>query len=192
MLDERGAAAALKEAFKTFGYHVSFHEGTIFVRTAIWAFEIDEYCIPAKILAVIVEHIGQIPRIPAAYIVQKNRDPGTTCMLDDELNYLEKIRAMAEKAKTPIRRTGLWLDGHEIWQTRQGLKVRPMDPRYTRIIEAEALKTARVQMEDDRPGSYIAFKGFVGTAIVQGIEHRAEDGKLARIEDFPWLGEGGE
>ena len=191
MLDEKGAAGALREAYKGSGYHVMFHDGRIFARTETWAFEIDEYCIPVKVLGTIVEHIGMIPDRPAAYIAQKDRDPGTTCMLDDELSAFLKIQGMAKTAVTPIRRTGLWLDGHEIWQTNKGLKCRPMDPRYTRIVDDAALKTACVMMQADVPGSEIFFKPFTGIAMICGIERRKEDGRLARIEDYPWLGEGG-
>ena len=81
------------------------------------------------------------------------------------------------------------LDGFEIWQTSQGLKARPMDPRYTSMVEGDASLNAFIQMDADKLGPAIAFHTFVGEVIIQGVDY-SKNGNMARIEGFPWLGEG--
>ena len=189
MLDEKRTVAALREAFKGAGYHVAFTEDQILVRNDVWAFWVDSLYIPPKVLGTIVEHIGLIPNRPAAYRAQKDLEPGYTCMLDDELNAWKQIREIIDKSQTKIRRTGLLLDGFEIWQTSQGLKARPMDPRYTSMVEGDASLNAFIQMDADKLGPAIAFHTFVGEVIIQGVDY-SKNGNMARIEGFPWLGEG--
>lgn len=189
MLDEKGTAAALRAAYKGGGYRVAFAEGKVMIRTDTWGAEIEEEYIIPKILGAIVEHIGVVPKAPAAYFAQKKADPGMTCMLDTELNAWVKIHALANAATTPIRRTRLMMDGYEIWQTKQGLRARPMDPSYTRIIDEGGVNQAFVRMDGEELSNEIYYKGFTETAVIYGVKYK-KDGGLERIEGFPWLGKG--
>ena len=189
MLDEKGTVAALKEAYKNGGYRVAFAEGKVLIRAATWSAEIEEEYIYPKILGTIVEHIGVLPEKPAAYFSQKKADPGMTCMLDDELSAWVKLHALANAATTPIRRTRLLMDGYEIWQTKQGLRACPMDPAYTRIIDESGAKQAFVRVDGEELSKEIYYKGFAETVIIYGVKYE-KDGSLARIEGYPWMGEG--
>ena len=144
MLDEKRTVAALKEAYKIGGFHVAFSRGKVLIRGGYWAAEIEQDYIFPKVLGAIVEMIGVLPVMPAAYIAGKSMDPGTTCSLDAELSAWDEIRERAEKAKTRIRRTQLTVNGFEIWQTKDGLRARPMDGKYTKIIEEQGLGQAFV------------------------------------------------
>ena len=188
MLDEKGTVAALKEAYKNGGYRVAFAEGRVLIRAGVWGVEIEAEYICPKILGTVVEHIGILPDDATAYLAHKDADPGMTCSLDVELAAWAEIRKNAEEAKTRIKRTQLTLDGYEIWQTSEGLKVRPMAQRFTRIIEAAGVKQAFIQMAGGELGQAIFFKGFVELAVIYGIEKKGDN--LTRIEGFPWLGEG--
>ena len=188
MLDEKGTAAALREAYKNGGYRVAFAEGRVLIRAGVWGVEIEAEYICQKILGTVVEHIGILPDDSTAYLAHKDADPGTTCSLDEELAAWAEIRRNAEAAKTHIKRTQLTLNGYEIWQTGEGLKVRPMAQRFTRIIEATAVKQAFIQKIGDELGQAIYFKGFVELAVIYGVEQKGDN--LTRIEGFPWLGEG--
>lgn len=188
MLDEKGTVAALKEAYKNGGYRVAFAEGRVMIRAGVWGAEIEAEYICPKVLGTIVEHIGILPDDAAAYLAHKDADPGATCSLDVELSAWAEIRRNAEEAKTHIKRTQLMLNGYEIWQTGEGLKVRPMAQKFTRIIEAAGVKQAFIQMVGGELGQAIYFKGFVELAVIYGIESKGDN--LTRIEGFPWLGEG--
>ena len=190
MLDEKGMVAALKEAYKNGGYRVAFAEGRVMIRAGGWAVELDEEYIRPRVLGTVVEHIGVLPGKPTAYYCKKKMDPGSGVSLDAELDAWEVIHKNHEAADTPIRRTRLQLDGCEIWQTGAGLRARPMDPDFTRIIDEEGIKRAFVRMEDEAPGKEIFFKGFAERAVICGKTYQNNPG-LARIEGFPWLGEGG-
>jgi hypothetical protein len=187
MLNEKGTVAALKDAYKS-GYIVAFTEDLVLIRAGLWAVEIDESQIPPKVMGTLVEHIGVLPAAPAAYLCKKGGDPGTTCSLDVELTGWDGIRAKAKEANTPIRRTGLMMDGKEIWQS-AGLKTLPVDPAYTRIIDEGWCKYAKVLEDEQELGSFIVIPGFAGTAIIQG-KPREEHGNLDRLDGWPWLGEG--
>lgn len=188
MLSERGMAAALKAAYKSGGYKAAFSEGKLLIRCNAWAVELDEDYLMPKVLGIVTEHIGVVPKTPAAYFCQKKMDPGSSCSLDDELNAWDKLREQAESADTPIRRTRVRLDGYEIWQTREGLRARPVNPDFTRIIDEAGLKLAFVRMEDGAPGKELWFKGFAEQAVICGVTYENNPG-LARIEGFPWMGE---
>lgn len=189
MLDEKGLVAALKTAFKGGGYKAAFVEGKLLLRCGVWAVEMDEEYLMPKVLGVVTEHIGIVPGIPAAYFCQKKMDPGSGVSLDEELDAWVALREMFEAAATPIRRTRLLMDGYEIWQTGEGLRARPMDPDFTRIIDEEGIKMAFVRIEDGAPSKDIYFKGFAERAVICGVTYENNPG-LARIEGFPWLGEG--
>lgn len=189
MLDEKGAAAALKEAYKIGGFHVAFAGSKVLIRAGYWAAEIEKDYLFPKILGAIVEMIGVLPATPAAYIAGKLMDPGTTCSLDAELSAWDEIRERAKKAETRIRRTQLTVNGFEIWQTRDGLRARPMDGKYTKIIEEQGLGQAFVIKDGDELGTELFFKGFAETVVVCGVEFH-DNAVVSRIEGFPWLGEG--
>lgn len=189
MLDEKGLVAALKTAFKGGGYRAAFAEGKLLLRCGYWAAELKvEYILP-KVLGTVVEHIGVVPEDPAAYFCQKKMDPGSSYSLYEELKAWEALKELIDSADTPIRRTRLLMDGYEIWQTGEGLRARPMDPNFTRIIDEEGVKMAFVRIEDGAPSKDIYFKGFAERAVICGVTYENNPG-LARIEGFPWLGEG--
>lgn len=188
MLDEKGMVAALKAAYKEGGYRVAFAEGRVMIRAGVWGVEIEAEYIYPKILETVVEHIGILPDDATAYLAHKDADPGTTSSLDVELAAWAEIHRNAEEAKTHIKRTQLTLNDYEIWQTGEGLKVRPMDQRFTRIIEASGVKQAFIHMAGGELGQAIYFKGFAELAVIYGIEQKGDN--LTRIEGFPWLGEG--
>lgn len=188
MIDEKGMVAALKDAYKS-GYRVAFAEGRVMVRCGVWAVEMDEEYLMPKVLGTITEHIGIIPAKPAAYFCNKKMDPGSSCALDAELNAWDELHKRSEDAITPIRRTRLRLEGFEIWQTNESLRIRPMSPDLTRIIDEEGAKLAFVRTEDDEPGTEIYFKGFAERAVICGATSKNSP-EMARIEGFPWLGEG--
>ena len=190
MLDEKKTVAALKAAYKGGGYRVAFTEGTVLIRAGEWAAEIDAEYIWPKILGTIVEHIGMLPERPAAYTARKGMDPGSTCMLDEELAAWAELDAKAEAATTPIRRTRLQIEGYEVWQTGQELRARLMDPYFTQIIDDEGANRAYTYADGDRLGAEICFKGFVETVIITGVKYSKASSAMQRIDGFPWLGEG--
>lgn len=189
MLNEKRTVAALKDAFKGGGYKAAFVDGKLLLRCGVWAVEMDEEYFLPKVLGTVVEHIGVIPVEPAAYYCQKKMDPGSGVSLDEELDAWAALRKMFDAATTPIRRTRLLMDGYEIWQTGEGLRARPMNPNFTQIIDEEGIKLAFVRIEDGAPSKDIYFKGFAERAAISGVTYENNPG-LARIEGFPWLGEG--
>lgn len=189
MLDEKGMVAALKAAYKEGGYRVVFSEGHVMIVAGYWAVDLDEEYIWPKVLGTVVEHIGMLPQAPAAYICQKDYDPGSTCMLDPELERWATIRSNAASAETAIRRTRLTINGHEIWQTGKSLKVMQVDPAITRIVDEEGARRGCVRLDSGDKEFKIYFKGFAELAVICGLDHK-DSPEMARIEGFPWMGEG--
>ena len=190
MLDEKRTVAALKAAYKGGGYKVLFDGHLISVRAGYWAFEIGRDLLPREVLGKIVEHIGVIPGSGEAYFCKKG-SIGQTVNLDEELLAWEKLRAEARKARTPVRVTRLFADGLQVWQETEKMRVLLIDPERLQIVDPDFHNTAMC-CEEDTPPDKIFLCGLDehSLAVVIASERGEHDGGLARLDGYPWRGEG--
>lgn len=185
MLDEKRAAAAMKEACRKGGYRFVLCNGILSVRAEGWGFQGALENIPAKVLGLIAEHLGSFPQDLDAYELKKDA-PEQSVMLDQEGSWWDGVRGLLDaEEKIPMRQTPLLLNGQEIWQEQQTLKTRRVDPDRTRIIDSERRQEAEV-----RPGHIgtLLWRSMAGT-VAYVMAEPDEDGRLERLDGWPWCGE---
>ncbi len=188
MLDETRAAAAMKEAWKKAGYRFVLSRGILSVRAEDWGFQGALENIPVKVLGLITEHFGCFPEDGDAFELKKD-EAEQSVMYDQEASWWEQIRGILDSGElVPMKQTPLTMNGFEIWQEQKALKTRMVDPGFTRIIEKARRQEAETRAEGK--GLTLLWHSMAGT-IVYVMAEQDDEGKLERLDGWPWCGEGG-
>ena len=188
MLDEKKLASAMKDAWRGAGYRVLLLQDTVMVRCSFWAFSVDRTHAPRKALGLIAEHAGELPET-GAYRCSKEGG-AQTMIVDEEISFADRIVEKINSGKLrSCRRTELTLAGDEIWQDVGTLRVRLVNPDYSRIIHPDFFGEVETDPEDPESSLYVQDMGN-GWAVVQPMR-RGENPKLEHLDGFPWCGEGG-
>ena len=65
VIEEKGMLAAMKDAYKGGGYKVAVEDSAgcenMILHTAMWTVVVLKKELPRKVLAMIVEHVGEVP-----------------------------------------------------------------------------------------------------------------------------------
>ena len=192
MLNEKRCAAALKEAFREGGYRVMFEGGFVSVVAGAWAFRVRTELLPREALGRIVEHIGVIPGENEAYFCQKGLT-GQTTSLDEALAIWDRLKQLAGKAKTPVKRTRINVYGFSAWQEKKNLRIVLIDPTRLQIVDPDYLNQGRCIADDPDTLDHIFFHGWDDELAVICVAKRGEhDSGMDRLDGFPWGGEAAE
>lgn len=127
MIDERGLLAAVRSAWRGGGYEVVGNGQELVLRGQGWLAVLPRGIAPRKVLALLVEHLGEIPE-GTAWKVQK-KVGAQMQMVDMALGAVDTIRRELESEPNPreAHRTAMNWKGREIWQTEK-LEVYAYDP----------------------------------------------------------------
>lgn len=185
MLDEKGAAAAMKAAWRLDGYHFVLSNGILSVRGTGWGFQGALENIPVKCLGLIAEHFGIFPEDGDCFKLRKD-EAKQSVMYDQEAGYWEGIRKLLDADKTPMRQTPLTYNCYEIWQEQKELRTRPVDPGKTRIVENARRQDAKVAVGHPETLLWTSMAGTIAYVLTEP----PEEGKLDRLDGWPWCGEG--
>lgn len=117
MIDERGLLAAVRSAWRGGGYEVVGNGQELVLRGRGWLAVLPRGIAPRKVLALLVEHLGEIPE-GTAWKVQK-KVGAQTQMVDMALGAVDSVRRELEEDPDPrwVKRTAMNWRGREIWQT---------------------------------------------------------------------------
>lgn len=135
VIDEKGLMAAMKDAYKAEGYKVAVEDSAgienVILHTSMWTVVVMKKELPRKVLGLIAEHIGDIPKPGTAYQVKKKETQTEifNMVADAPLDYQS-----GEKKRRVIRRTSLVLGGFPLWQTATDEKVVKVLPDEEEII----------------------------------------------------------
>lgn len=123
VINESGLCAAMRKAFgkKSTGYKVAAQlspkgERELILSAPGWTAEISRENAPRKVLAMIVEHVGDLPDEGIAFQV-KDKDVQT------EIYNMAVPDAGAQATGYRVKRSGLTYNGYQIWQQVDNLKV---------------------------------------------------------------------
>ena len=135
VIDEKALCAAMKAAYKkkSTGYKVAARiseKGAeeIVLSAPGWTAIIIRENAPRKVLALIVEHVGDLPQIGQAFQVQDANSQ--TEIFDMAIPELEEL---AEGAV--VKRTRLNYDGYQIWQRTDDRTVFMMPPKHEDMLD---------------------------------------------------------
>ena len=184
MLDEKGTAAAMKAAWRKRGYRFVLSSGILSVRAEGWGFQGSLENIPNKVLGLIAEHFGCFPEDGDCFELKKD-EAEQSVMYDQEASWWEQQRALFDEEHAAMLQTPLLLNGYEIWQEQRELKTRLVDPLKTQIIENARRQDAKIA--EGHPGTLL-WSSMAGT-IAYVLTELPEEGKLDRLDGWPWCGE---
>ena len=138
VINEKGLCAAMSDAFrkKSTGYKVAARlsekgERELVLSAPGWTAVISRENAPRKVLALIVEHVGDLPDEGMAFHV-KDKDVQTEIykMAVPEEPSLENGAAVPA-----VKRTKLTYDGHQIWQRTDNLQVFMMSQKIEALLD---------------------------------------------------------
>lgn len=133
ILDEKGAAKALKEAWKE-GYIISPGREMMNIYTAKWAVVAPERMLPLQVSQALVEHVGHIPVDPEK--VRKG-EVNQTVMEDDVDWRADRIIQIRERStlmrKMPVIYKGKW----QLYHT-DNMQVFTFDQELLGVVSEEA------------------------------------------------------
>lgn len=141
-INEKRLCAAMKAEWRAGGYDVVSYgeDNRLFINGSHWCVEMKQSEAPRKVLALLVEHLGDIPR-GAAWRVSKDTGAQSE-MVDAVLTRIDglKNRLMQER-EMEVNRTAMHWKGLELWQ-REDLRVQAYDGGLVRIGEGDPVECA--------------------------------------------------
>lgn len=118
IVNEKALVSAMKDSYKGGGYSVAFGSGQVFISGHSWSVWCAEDELPRKVLGMIAEHLGKIPKAGQAYRICKAM--GIQSQLFDEMVGGEQEIADKVHCGSRCTVTGLTINGMDVWQNENG------------------------------------------------------------------------
>lgn len=164
IIDDKALIKRMKEAKKSFGYHVAVSRGVgnkniiIVADNKRWAVVMEQKNAPRKVLGLIAEHMGMLPDPGESYLVRKK---------DAQLEMSEIVSGMlgnitdTEKPQLMIAGTPLYYGGYQLWQRKEDLRIFKVNPELSDLLilptnEAKIIGNSMIKAEDLESRGYIA------------------------------------
>lgn len=135
IIDEKGLLRAMKAEYKVLGYHVAAMGDAgkikhIIITGKRWGVMMEKKSVPRKVLGLLAEHIGEIPTVNEGYKVRRG-----DIQTEIHENAMMTYRAFHKEDVQigTVRRTGLTLNGYNLWQRGKDLRVAQVDPELESI-----------------------------------------------------------
>lgn len=171
MIDERGLLAAVRSAWRGGGYEVVGNGQELVLRGQGWLAVLPRGIVPRKVLALLVEHLGEIPE-GAAWKVYKKQGAQAQ-MVDMALEAVDTIRRELESESNPreAHRTAMTWKNWEVWQT-EDLKVATFDPNLVAMGVGDAMAYGQRLVWDDEGGLLVLDpkEGVIDEALRERLE----------------------
>ena len=149
MINEKALVAAMKSEWRGGGYEVvGYGEGNrLWINGNNWCVEMRQSEAPRKVLALLVEHLGEIP-CGSAWAVSK--DGGAqSLVVDMMLTRIDTVKnVLMREEEREIKRTAMKWNGLEVWQTDK-LEVLTYDGAEVRIGEGDPVVCGDVLVWND-------------------------------------------
>lgn len=163
IIDESGLIRAMKAEYKRLGYRVATMGDAIDVKHIIitgigWGVMMEKVSAPRKVLGLLAEHIGDIPGVDEGYKVRKGEVQME--IHQDAIQTFRGFHGVTDKITT-AKRTGLVLNGYQLWQDAKDQHVMMVDPELEDIAflarnEAKLVDKKMLLLADSESTAYIA------------------------------------
>ena len=148
MINERALLAALKDEWKGAGYTVGRTGERLLLKGIGWTLHCTMEVLPRKVLALLVEHLGEIPAAGDCWVVSKKSGSQTAILQVADTDFSD---ARGNKAAA----TSLTFGGWRVWQEEESLRVLLMNEDLTSIVylpkDSEARATENGIVKDAGP-----------------------------------------
>lgn len=176
IVNEKALVSAMKDSYKGGGYSVAFGGGTVRLAGHCWSVRCDEDELPRKVLGLIAEHLGKIPKDGTAFRISKAL--GIQQQLFEEMVNGEEAIEVAACQGRRCTVTGLTVNGQDLWQAEDG-GVMLADPDKEEMWVPASLCMASdkwMGIRDENSAVYITLEEVPYTIAA----------KLAYLEKFRW------
>ena len=182
IIDDKALMKLMKEAKKSFGYHVAVSRSAGNTKNIIiaadnkrWAVVMEPKNAPRKVLGLIVEHMGTLPAPGECYFVRKK---------DAQLEMSEIVTDMlsditdTDKPLLQIAGTHLHYGAYQLWQRKEDMRIFKVDPELSDLLilptnEAKIIGNSMIKAEDLESRGYIAVDNDKDAHNVQ-MEHLSQ------------------
>ena len=139
VISESGLCAAMRDAFrkKSTGYKVAMRqlEGEnpeVVLSTSDWTVIIEKENAPRKVLALIVEHLGDLPQVGQAFHVKDDN-------VQTEIFSMAVPEAEQLQPNVTVKRTQIAYMGHTIYQREDNNTVYMIPPKLEDLLDGKLL-----------------------------------------------------
>ena len=179
VINESGLCAAMKAAFrkKSTGYKVSSRnngdgETEIILSAPGWVAIIAKKSAPRKVLALIVEHMGDLPKPGQAFQIQDQQAQSTI--------YEMAVPALPENTAAEVKRTTITYKGDRIYQCADNT-VYMVSPKVEALLASTLLPLTMTERE------WFCTKGMASTLFLSPEDTmQDETAALGHLEAFRW------
>lgn len=165
IIREQGLIKNMRESYKGHGYSVAVSDDAVGVESIIIIAKNcvvvgDKKKMPRKVLALIVEHMGELPQPGEAYQIRKNHPQVE--IFDVAIKHLKGMHADNKPLKV-AKRTNLTMGGYQLWQRKDDLRIFRLDPVLENILELSrgihrTVGDDVLMMEDTESRAYVYFE----------------------------------
>ena len=186
VIEEKGLLAAMKDAYKLDGYKVAVEDSAgvenVILSTGARTVVILKSALPRKVLGMIAEHIGDIPKPGTAYQVKKKE---TQTEIFSMVAGIPMEFHSGEKPMRIVRRTSLTLGGAPLWQAATDQRVVTVNPDYEDIVRWWGC-TVRLVGDDVLMADDEVSRAYILRRVPKGEQEREQLEHLAKIQ---WVSE---
>lgn len=178
VVNEKALESRMKEAYKAGGYIVAVRTGAHVFQTPSWAVQINSENLPRNITGLLAAHPGFLPKDGRAYRITKTKEGPYV----EDVIFEEALRAVAELEERTVavgvKRTGLMLNGLQVWQRVIGTGVELVDPKNETLIR----KPENITLAGD------AFQavGEISSVRIMRETELVDADKVAALSGFRW------
>lgn len=169
IISESGLLRAMKEAHKSGGYHVAteIDEGgyiNLIITTPTWAIVAEKKAMSRKVLALIVEHLGEIPKPGQAFQV-KRKEPQTE-IFEVVQKSVRSFHSEGDSLRI-LNRTDLTLGDARLWQRKEDQRIFKIAQNLEDIMliaygTVHIIEDERVMMRDTESRVYVSVEATEG------------------------------
>ena len=182
VVNEAGLCAAMKRAYKESGYKIAAVTADgptkMMIAATGWCVLIHKSQIPRKVLALIVEHVGDIPREGEAYQVQKKQVQTEIHGVTTKI--LENLRDPGSERRQ-VKHTGLCWGRYILWQRLDDLAIVKVDPDTESIM-------GRSPQTDMLGDSIVTTSGLVSDVYIVIVKtSHEEQTRMEHLSNIQWV-----
>lgn len=137
VINEQGLLRAMKEAYKGAGYEIACKETVngpeIYMKTGIWWVMCEMKNLPRKVLGLLAEHMGDLPKPGQALQVKKKECQ--TMIYEDAIKSFYGVTPDDCINPANVTKSDLTYKGYSIWMQQRGKKAYWIDPNLEDIIK---------------------------------------------------------
>lgn len=186
IIKEKGLLRMMKEAYKRSGYTVAAFEADgdtyLFIHNPGWCVSMELGNVPRKVLGLIAEHIGKLPKIEEGYRVSKEAVQQEIFAVAAAPGMEMMEEASVLLSHEPVRRTRITWDGCDAWQNTVTMEIA--------LVKPDVAGIALFNKEQDirSVNAHLIVKGKASVAMIANLPiPESEQRFVTHLAGMQWI-----